>query len=103
MGYCNTIKKITLTPVFFGGDTFVNRYTEKNSMFFFYDWLYGQPDGYEFNYLLRQMIPEPKFWVNSTKYDISDFSNILTQFFSNPGAGAPEYRMETDTVLQDGL
>lgn len=85
-----TINKITLTPLFFGGDTFVNRYTEKNSMFFFYDWLYGQPDGYEFNYLLRQMIPEPKFWVNSTKYDVSDFSNILTQFFNGgttPGTG----------------
>ena len=85
-----TINKITLTPIFFGGDTFVNRYTEKNSMFFFYDWLYGQPDGFEFNYLLRQMIPEPKFWVNSTKYDISDFSNILTQFFNGgtpPGTG----------------
>jgi len=82
------INKITFSPVFFGGDTFVNRYTEKNSMFFFYDWLYGQPDGYEFNYLLRQMIPEPKFWVNSTKYDISDFSDILTQFFNNP-ASAP--------------
>lgn len=76
-----TINKITLSPLFFGGDTFVNRYTEKNSMFFFYDWLYGQPDGFEFNYLLRQMIPEPKFWVNSTKYDVSDFSNILTQLF----------------------
>ncbi len=88
-GILYTINKITLTPVFFGGDTFVNRYTEKNSMFFFYDWLYGQPDGYEFNYLLRQMIPEPKFWVNSTKYDISDFSNVLTQFFSNPSGGSP--------------
>ena len=85
-----TINKITLTPLYFGGDTFVNRYTEKNSMFFFYDWLYGQPDGFEFNYLLRQMIPEPKFWVNSTKYDVSDFSNILTQFFNggpSPGTG----------------
>jgi len=81
------INWITQTPVFFGGDTFVNRYTEKNSMFFFYDWLYGQPDGYEFNYLLRQMIPEPKFWVNSTKYDISDFSNVFTQWFN--GGGAP--------------
>jgi hypothetical protein len=85
-----TINKITLTPIFFGGDTFVNRYTEKNSMFFFYDWLYGQPDGFEFNYILRQMIPEPKFWVNSIKYDISDFSNILTQYFGGgnpPGTG----------------
>ena len=97
-----TINKITLTPIFFGGDTFVNRYTEKNSMFFFYDWLYGQPDGFEFNYILRQMIPEPKFWVNSTKYDISDFSNIFTQFFGGgaaPGTGwrpTQFYKMDYD-------
>jgi len=60
------------SPVFFGGDTFINRYTEKNSMFFFYDWLYGQPDGFEFNYGLRQMIPQPRFVVNSEKFDSSD-------------------------------
>ena len=59
------------TPVFFGGDTYVNRYTEKNNMFFFYDWLYGQPDGYEYNYLLRNMITEPRFWLNSQQYDTS--------------------------------
>jgi hypothetical protein len=59
-------------------------------MFFFYDWLYGEPDGFEFNYLLRQMIPEPKFWVNSTRYDVSDFSDILGQYFNGgqaPGTG----------------
>lgn len=81
------IEKITQSPVFFGGDTFVNRYTEKNSMFFFYDWLYGQPDGFEYNYLLHLMIPEPRFWVNSKAYDFSDFSDLFTNLFS--GGGAP--------------
>jgi hypothetical protein len=84
------IKKITMTPVFFGGDTFVNRYTEKNTMFFFYDWLYSQPDGFEFNYLLRQMIPEPRFWVNSTEYDFAEFSDIFAGIFGGnlpPGTG----------------
>ena len=64
------------SPVLFGGDTFINRYTEKNSMFFFYDWLYGQPDGFEFNYGLRQMIPSPRFAVNSEKFDSSDLISI---------------------------
>lgn len=85
------IKIITFTPVFFGGDTFVNRYTEKNSMFFFYDWLYSQPDGFEFNYLLRQMIPEPRFWVNSNEYDFAEFTDIFQSIFSSgslpPGTG----------------
>ena len=74
---CNvdkSLKVITQTPIFFGGDTFVNRYTEKNTMFFFYDWLFGQPDGFEYNYLLHQMIPQPRFWVNSKNYDISELA-----------------------------
>lgn len=69
-----TLKVIAQTPVFFGGDTYVNRYTEKNNMFFFYDWLYGQPDGYEYNYILRHMIAEPRFWINSQVYDVADLT-----------------------------
>tara|TARA_R100001463_G_scaffold18701_4_gene46639 strand:- start:15558 stop:20942 length:5385 start_codon:yes stop_codon:yes gene_type:complete len=76
------------TPVLFGGDTFINRYTEKNNMFFFYDWLYGQPDGFEYNYKLYQMIHEPKFWANSTSYEA--FNLMPTNLFgiSTPGTGA---------------
>lgn len=70
------LSKVNLTPVFFGGDTYINRYTEKNNMMFFYDWLYDQPDGFEYNYLLRQMIPQPRFWVNSTKYEVSNLFNV---------------------------
>lgn len=64
--------RIRNTNIFFGGDTFINRYTEKNSMFFFYDWLYGQPDGFEYNYYLHQMIPAPRFWTNSKAFDTTD-------------------------------
>lgn len=81
-----TINKIGRSPIFFGGDTFVNRYTEKNTMFFFYDWLYSQPDGFEFNYLLRQMIPEPRFWVNSAEYDFAEFTDLFANIFT-PGGG----------------
>jgi hypothetical protein len=53
-------------------------------MFFFYDWLYGQPDGFEYNYFLHQMIPSPRFAVNSIKYDPSD---LAPSNFSNPTPG----------------
>jgi hypothetical protein len=80
-----TINAITQTPVFFGGDTYINRYTEKNNMFFFYDWLYGQPDGYENNYLLKSMIAEPRFWLNSYIYDVADLTpNSLADIISPP-------------------
>jgi len=86
-------KVISSTTELFGGDTYVCRFTEKNPMFFFYDWLYGDPNGYEYNYLDSQMIGEPRYWVNSTKYDVSQFqvtnvaawSSIFNN--SNPGVG----------------
>ena len=78
------LNAINQTPVFFGGDTYVNRYTEKNNMFFFYDWLYGQPDGYEYNYILRSMIAEPRFWANSQTYDAGQLS---PSDFVNPSPG----------------
>jgi hypothetical protein len=75
-------KKLIATPIFFGGDTFINRYTEKNTFFYFYDWLWQQPDGYEYNYTLYNMIPAARFFINSIEYDPSVLaptpSNILT-------------------------
>jgi hypothetical protein len=50
----------------------------------FYDWLFGQPDGFEYNYYLRKMIPNPRFWVNSTQYDVSSLS---PGNFNNPTPG----------------
>ena len=60
------------SPVLFGGDTYIGRYTEKNTMPFFYEWLDGQPDGTEFNYLQYVNIPLPRFWMDTEKYDISE-------------------------------
>lgn len=54
--------------VLFGGDTYINRYTEKNTMFFFTTWMQGQPDGSEFDYTLYPAIPYPRYWINNQKY-----------------------------------
>ena len=77
-----TFKKIGTTPILFNGDTYINRYTEKNTMCFYNNWLYGQPDGFEYNYYLYQMIPQTRFNVNSIKYDVSDLALLLN--FSAP-------------------
>lgn len=74
IGFTHT--KIKTTPVFFGGDTYVTRHTEKTIMPFFYEWLYGQPDNARFNYFTRQNVPEPRFMVNSNKWDFSDFTFV---------------------------
>ena len=86
------LRTLTETPIFFGGDTFINRYTEKNTFFYYYDWLWQQPDGFEFNYALHNMIPSSRFFVNSIEYDPSPlaptFANIPSWFnTSNPGTG----------------
>jgi len=82
-------KKITRSPIIFGGDTYINRYTEKNNMMFFYNWLYQQPDGFEYNYYLYNMIPNARFKVNSIKYSSGDLASVID--FNNlgtPGTGA---------------
>jgi hypothetical protein len=67
-------KYVPNSGVLFNGDTYVNRYTEKNKMVFFYNWLYGQPDGYEFDYFINQNIPFVRFWMNSKEYDLTDLA-----------------------------
>ena len=85
-----TQKKIQETSTFFGGDTYINRFTEKNIMPFFTNWLYRAARGDIFNYFLVPSVPFPKFWANSEPWDISDIS--LTNFMdylagNNAGSG----------------
>lgn len=71
------LANIFSSPVIFGGDTYVTRYTEKNTMFFFYEWLYGQPNGFEYNYEARRMLQYPMYWADSQTFDVADFSQGL--------------------------
>lgn len=80
-------KRLPKSEPLFNGDTYINRYTEKNNMFFFYDWLFGQPNGYEFNYYTRQLIPEPRFKMNSERYEVSNLNPFTPGFI--PGAFDP--------------
>jgi hypothetical protein len=74
------------SEVLFNGDTYIGRYTEKNTMFFFYDWLKGQPDGAGFNYRLRKMITHPRFWMDTDRFDIQEFlQSVGTIFSANTG------------------
>lgn len=80
------LKGINRTEIFFGGDVFINRYTEKNTMLFFYNWLYDQPNGFEFNYYLYSMIPKPRFWANTVNYEAQNMgpANWNNQAINNP-------------------
>jgi len=74
----NPVKTDKLTsPVLFGGDIYINRYTEKNTFFFFNDWLFNELNGAQFNYMKYVNIPYPRYWIDTTDYDIS---NLIAPF-----------------------
>ena len=78
----------TNVPVLFGGDTYIGRYTEKNTFFYFYDWLYGQPDGAQFDYDGHKMFSGlyPRFWANFNEFETSDFTSSITSNILTPAA-----------------
>lgn len=56
----------TTTPVLFGGDTYINRYTEKNPFLYFNDWLVNVPDDFRYDYTMFENVAYPRYWVNNT-------------------------------------
>ena len=81
----NPYPVLAVSPVLFGGDIYITRHTEKNTFFYFYDWLYNQPDGYEYDYRLRYMVNFPIYWADFTQYEMSEF---LDNFVSNISSGS---------------
>lgn len=55
----------------FGGDTYINRYTEKNPFMFFNDWLVGEPEDFIYDYRNYINVPYPIFWINN---DVINYS-----------------------------
>jgi hypothetical protein len=72
------------TGVLFNGDTYIGRYSEKNTMYFFYDWMEDQPDGYEFDYTTRQVLPYVAYRMNTEKYDFNDFVTCMSTNIFQP-------------------
>lgn len=66
------------TPVLFGGDTYICRYTEKNPFYFFNDWLFSQPNDFEYNYRNYINIPYPRYWIDNSKL-YSDFLDLASK------------------------
>jgi hypothetical protein len=67
------------TETFFTGDVYINRYTEKVTMPIFTDFLYGQPDGFVYDYLKYTNIPYPRYWMNTERYDFTKIYNVFGQ------------------------
>ena len=76
------------SEVIFGGDIYIGRYTEKNTMFFFSDWMYDLPNDFEYDYRLRKMMPFPTYWMDTQDFQVNDFvSGMINLFVPGPSAG----------------
>ncbi len=58
----------------YGGDVYINRYTEKNTYCFFNSWMIGELDGTEFDYRNRVNGPSPRYYAALYNFDSSDFA-----------------------------
>ena len=76
------VYKITDNPILFGGDTYINRYTEKNNYLFFNDWLIDQPQDYAYNYRFYQNVIGIKYWIDNRKTYSGDSDAIIDPFLS---------------------
>jgi len=85
---CMTPITQSTSDVLFGGDTYIGRYTEKNTMFFWYNWLNGQPDYAELNYQDYQMVGHPKYFANFEEFDFNEFFGQIVNNLLSPSSWA---------------
>jgi hypothetical protein len=69
-----------VTAPIFGGDVYINRYTDKNPYFFFNTWMINEPDGTEFNYENYYNGPQAVYYANFERFDMSSFGISLSNF-----------------------
>lgn len=69
---------IYTSTVMFGGDIYINRYTEKNPFFYFNDWLQDAPIDYMYNYRNYINVPYPRYWIDNTKIH-TDFLGLASR------------------------
>jgi hypothetical protein len=71
---------LTTSPILYGGDCVITRFTFQKRMQFFTQNLAGTdpftnarfPDGTEYDYRKYRNLGYPRFWIDSTKYDFSE-------------------------------
>lgn len=83
------------TGVIFGGDIYINRFTEKNPYYFFNSWLINNPDGTPIDYRNYVNGPVPRYWVDFNKYDASDLS-VSVDWTPPPGHDVVEIITPSD-------
>lgn len=71
IGCMQTITPVSGTrytsSVLFGGDVYINRYTEQNPFMYFNDWLFDVSQDYQYDYTQYENVPYPRYWINNSK------------------------------------
>ena len=80
----------------FSGDIYIGRYTEKVIMPIFAQYLLGQPNEFSYDYSKHVNIPYPRFWLDSTKYDISKLIDVSNLFFGGSILNLPNDKFYLD-------
>ena len=91
------------TTGIFGGDVYINRYTEKNAHYFFNTWMLGELDGTEWDYRNHVNGPAPRYWANLANFDASDFQinfdwNFPSQLLPDLDLTTPSDNYRLDAV-----
>jgi hypothetical protein len=55
------------SDILFGGDVYINKFTEKNTMPFFNDWMIDFPDETAYDYRNYINVPFPRYWMNTAE------------------------------------
>jgi hypothetical protein len=67
-------QKTSKSPVIFGGDTYIGKYSEKNTLFYFTNWLESvMLDGGILDYTKYMMFDYSSFWMNTSEFNINEF------------------------------
>ena len=76
------VDKKATSNLIFGGDMYVNRYTEKSTFFYFSQWMQNLPDNTQWDYRLYNMLPYPRYWMDTSPYKaVSIFAGIVPSDF----------------------
>jgi hypothetical protein len=80
---CVTPMTYTKSPTLFGGDIYIGKYSEKNTLYYFQQWLNGQPDGAVFNYNKQKMFEWTAFWMDTDPFDLAEFIQSIPTALQN--------------------
>jgi hypothetical protein len=96
-----TVRTITYrTENVFGGDTFINRFAIKRSHHYFSQFLADVPDGFILDYRNYRNVGYPRFWMDSTPYDLSGFISLTPNLNRTP---ANKHNLDCGSDTRNGI